>query len=408
MKKKILYVTAEAPYGKFEPFIISELVELKKLVKILVVPRTPKTKIFHNSGKNLVPETLIIPLINIKILSSFIYFIFSNPFLFFRIFNDVFLKARNILVGIKNLIVFPKAAYLSFIINKEKIIHMHAHWGSTPSTIGYILNIITKIPWSFTLHRGDIIENNILKEKIKSVRFVRLISLYWKRELLKIIGNEFKDKMKVLHMGVKCDFNIKEREKTHKNIIAVPATLSERKGHEYLIDACSILVNKGIRNFIIYFYGEGPLEKRINRKIKEKKLEDYIKMLGMIQNDRLLEMYGNRKIDFVVLPSLSEGIPVSLMEAMAYEIPVIATDVGGVRELVENNGILIREKNPKQLADAIEKLLRNKKLRAELGKKGKRKVIKEFNIKIITKQLLALFENEENERKSFNYNSLQE
>jgi len=88
-----------------------------------------------------------------------------------------------------------------------------------------------------------------------------------------------------------------------------------------------------------------------------------------------------------------EGIPVSLMEAMAYGIPVISTNTGGIPELLSNGaGIIVEEKSPKQLAEIILKIMKNKNLRKELAERGYQKVQKEFNIKKNTKTLLELMQ----------------
>jgi len=285
------------------------------------------------------------------------------------------------------------------MIRKKNIEHIHAHWGSTTATMAYIVSRLTSIPWSFTLHRWDIKENNMLKEKVRLAKFVRCISEHGKNELFQIIGKDYQEKIKVVHMGVKTPIDVSESEEPKGFFtIVTPANLLEVKGHKYLIEACFNLVRQGIKNFQCFFYGDGPLRIKLESLIGEKKLTNFVKMPGTLPHEKLIKMYKNKEIDVVVLPSIitkieHEGIPVSLMEAMAYRIPVISTNTGGIPELLSNGaGIIVEEKSPKQLAEIILKIMKNKNLRKELAERGYQKVQKEFNIKKNTKTLLELMQ----------------
>lgn len=396
---KVVYITAKAPYGKGESFILEEMLELVKLGnQIIVIPRNPSKKIFHNRAKQFLNNTIYTPLFNKKIILFFLKSLIFKPILW-RIIFIVFKNSRNLKILYKNLAVIPKAIFISEILKKEKVKHIHAHWGSTTSTMAMIVSIILNISWSITLHRWDIKENNMLMIKIKLAKFVRCISYHGKKELLNIVGIKYNKKIKIIHMGVNVPKKILIK-KTNKNFLKIvtPANLIEVKGHKYLIDACSILIKKNIKNIRFIFYGEGPLRVELENYIKKNCLSEYIKMPGVIPNEKLLEMYKNRDIDIVILPSIKtsngehEGIPVSLMEAMAYEIPVISTSTGGIPELIGNDyGIMIEEKNSLALANAIEKLIKDAKLRKNIGIKGREKIKKDFDIEENCKLLNELF-----------------
>jgi len=223
-----------------------------------------------------------------------------------------------------------------------------------------------------------------------------------KRELLNIISEKYKDKIKIIYTGVTIPKTLESKEKKYnleKFKIVVPANILKVKGHKYLIEACSILVKQGVKNFECIFYGEGSLRAKLENLIKKKRLSEYIKMPGAIPHEILIRMYQDKEIDAVVLPSVitnngeHEGVPVSLMEAMAYSIPVISTNTGGIPELLSNGaGVMIEEKNPRQLATTMLKLIENKNLRKKIGKQGRKRIYKEFNIQRNIKKLLELFE----------------
>jgi glycosyltransferase involved in cell wall biosynthesis len=109
-------------------------------------------------------------------------------------------------------------------------------------------------------------------------------------------------------------------------------------------------------------------------------------------------MYKERIVDILILPSINtgngefEGIPVSLMEAMAFGIPVISTDTGGIPELIgDGSGIMVKEKDPEAIAVSIEKLMNDKPYYDFISERGRKKIERDFNVSIISKELLKLF-----------------
>ena len=397
---KILYITAQTPWGKGETFILEEMLGINyQGADLLVIPRNPSKEIFHDQAKELLDNAIWFPLITPKMVIVSLKSLLIKSTIW-KILRSIIIYSRSFRIFIKNLIVFPKAVFIIKLIRKKNVNHIHAHWGSTTSTMAYIISKICGISWSFTLHRWDIKENNMLKEKIKSSKFVRCISENGKNELLEIIGTDLKNKIKVIHMGVKIPINVDKVNNDEKKYfkIITPANLLAVKGHKYLIEACLILVEEGIKNFECIFYGKGLMKNELKGLIKKKLLNNYIKMPGMIPHEKLIEIYKNKKVNIVILPSINtkngehEGIPVALMEAMAYSIPVISTNTGGIPELLSDKaGVIVEEKKSQQLAIAIKKLIKNRNIRENIGRQGNERVCKEFNIEKNTEKLLELF-----------------
>ncbi len=396
---KIAYITAQTPWGKGETFILEEMLEMKnKKVDFLIIPRNPSKEVFNKEAKVFLENSIWLPLLNFKILNNFFKEALLNAGNL-KILVKIIIYSRSLQILAKNLVIFPKAVFIAKIIKEKKIEHIHSHWGSTTATMAYIVSKITNIPWSFTLHRWDIKENNMLMEKIISAEFTRCISEHGEKELLGMIGRKFEEKVHVVYMGVKIPENIMEMEK-HENLfkIAIPANLVEKKGHKYLIEACEILVEKRVANFQCTFYGDGPLKIKMKKIIKEKGLGDYVNLHGIIPHSDLLQLYQNKKVDLVVLPSIItkegelEGIPVALMEAMAYGVPVISTNTGGIPELLsEGSGIIVNEKSPEELCEAIRRIMTDENLYRELQANGQKKIREEFSAEKNTTVLLRLF-----------------
>lgn len=397
---KIAYITAKIPFGSGESFILTEMLAMKKLgANLIIVPRDRSHELFHKEAKTLLKDTLLLPWLNIKIAITSFIFAVRNPLLFLRLMYDIAFKSRNIKIAIKNLVILPKSLYLSNILKNISICHIHAHWASTTATMAYVISKITGIPWSFTAHRWDIKENNLLKLKVKSALFTRCISEHGKKMILDRIGQGCEQKIKVIYMGVKLiepDYSLIKEDNSF--IVAVPANLYPVKGHKYLIDACNLLKKRNVENFTCVFYGNGYLKNELKEDIDKKNLASHINLLGQIPNEILMELYKNRKVDVVVLPSINtedgehEGIPVSLAEAMAHGVPVISTNTGGIPELIgDGSGIMVKEKDSKAIANAIEKLMKEEIVYDDLIEKGRLKIKTEFNVDTIAKRLINLF-----------------
>ncbi|WP_373032847.1 glycosyltransferase family 4 protein [Sulfurovum sp.] len=168
-----------------------------------------------------------------------------------------------------------------------------------------------------------------------------------------------------------------------------PGRLVKEKGHTYLLEAIERLDKVTIKlcHFIV---GSGPLEEDIKSEIKEKKLLNVVLIPGLLQED-LFQFI--RACDFVVVPSISEGFGMVVGEAMALVKPIVATDIDGVVDMIENNkeGLLVPAKNSEALAKAIERLYNDAALRDSLAENAKEK-IKQFDTKIIAKQWKAYYE----------------
>ena len=390
---RVVYITAHFPFGKEESFLLWEIVALrKKRVKILVVPRSPKL--------NRSFETIKKPLVSFEILFRFVKNIISHPTKFVNALYFI-LKSRSIKIFFKNLIVLPKGIWLSEIIKSWDADHIHAHWASTTSTMAAIASIFSGIPWSFTAHRWDIKENNLLKEKLKLSTFLRVIDKMGEKEVKEIIGtSDLDNKIFIIHMGVKLS-NIKEKKFPKTFTIMCPANLVIIKGHRYLIEACNLLRERRLQ-FKCKLAGEGPLRRELEELVERLSLTKEIEFVGHVPHQTLLHFYSKGDISIVVLPSIEtddgrkEGIPVSLMEAMAYGIPVISTYSGGIPELVQGAGLLVYPKDSVSLANAIEQFIESPQLLRELSKRGRKRVEKDFDIDKIAGKLLDLFSSVEN------------
>ncbi len=158
-------------------------------------------------------------------------------------------------------------------------------------------------------------------------------------------------------------------------LVGTIANLYKTKGLEYLVKAAKILKDKETKFVVI---GEGMEREKLENLIKKYKLEKNFFLIGAIP-----DAYKYLKaFDIFVLPSVKEGFPWTVLEAMAAKVPIIATKVGAISEIMETrkDGLLVESKKPKQLVEAIEKLINNEDLRIELADQAREKVEKEYSL----------------------------
>jgi glycosyltransferase involved in cell wall biosynthesis len=177
---------------------------------------------------------------------------------------------------------------------------------------------------------------------------------------------------------------------TNKRILLNVGSLVPVKGQRYLIEAMKDVI-KEFPNSLLLICGNGPLKKDLQEITNRFVLQDYIKLMGTIHPKDMPLYYTIA--DVFILSSIIEGHPISLLEAMAYLKPIIATEVGGIPETIktQKNGLLVKKQNPKKLTEAIYTVLRDKKL-AEIIGRNAGELIKNFSLDIQATQVLSIYE----------------
>jgi glycosyltransferase involved in cell wall biosynthesis len=206
----------------------------------------------------------------------------------------------------------------------------------------------------------------------------------------------------VIHSGVDCAsfrpptnqeradarraLGISERE----ILISAIGTLEQRKGHRYLIEAIGVLAappaSLKLKCFIV---GQGSVHKVLQGEIAVIRSLERIKLLGRVDDVREL-LWAS---DIFAMPSLKEGLGVAALEAMASNLPVIASDVGGLHEVVNDGrtGIIVPPANSKQIASAIQRLAESDGLRTQMGAAARARVVDNYSMEKMAARTLALY-----------------
>ena len=175
-------------------------------------------------------------------------------------------------------------------------------------------------------------------------------------------------------------------------VIGTVAEWTKNKGLKYLVEAADLLVKSKPAlklKIVLIGSGENPDKKQLQSLIARHKLEPYFVMRDWLDN---VTRYF-RAFDIFVLPSVKEGLPYTVLEAMLANLPVIATTVGGIPEIIDNgsNGILIKPKHNNELSEAVSGLL-DSDIRQLIGASARHKIIQEFALeKMVAKTAKVYF-----------------
>jgi colanic acid/amylovoran biosynthesis glycosyltransferase len=393
---RVIYVTARLPYGVGEPFIVPEIEELERLgCTVSVVPVRPGGEIAHADARRLASRAVCVPLLSPGVARAALAESLARPAAVGRALASL-RGSRSLRVLAKNLAVVPKALWLARQARRLDAKHIHAHWASTSATLAMLAAEVTGIPWSFTAHRWDIAEDNLLRPKARRACFARAISAHGAAELEAAVARPGWSPW-VLPMGVQLPPTPESPPDAGGPLrVLVAARLVEKKGHVHLLEAARRLRDRGVPVHV-ELAGEGPLEEPLRAKATELGLGE-VEFLGNVSHDELLERMSAGRWHAAVLASVVtesgelEGIPVSLVEAMACELAVIGTRTGGIPELLEGGaGLLVPPAEADALADALEQLAGDPVLRAELGERGRARVEEAFSVERVAAALLVRF-----------------
>ncbi|MFC3859776.1 glycosyltransferase family 4 protein [Deinococcus antarcticus] len=388
---KLLYITSTFPYGPGEAFIESEILALQaRGHEVFILPMHARGPVVHGSAAALLHRTLEKPLVNRTILAAALRGWTAWP----RALRLVFTRSPKHLL--KNVGVIPKALWLAGWLRRHGVDHVHVHWAATTASLGLVACALAGVPWSITAHRWDIVENNLLAQKARRASFTRFISRSG-LELAQTRGFPARARHGVIHMGVTLPERAERVGAENAGVFRLlcPANLVPVKGHAHLLEAMALLADESVT---LHIAGHGELEGPLRARMQELNLSRRVSFLGQLPHEDLLGLYRRGEVDAVVLPSvdlgggLHEGIPVSLIEAMAHGVPVISTLTGGIPELLGNGaGVLVPPASPEALADAVASLIRSTELRAQYGTAGQRRVYESFDVRQMVVNLERVF-----------------
>ena len=298
------------------------------------------------------------------------------------------------------LVQFLKSIFHFFwIILFKNIRIIHIHSASRASffrkSIFLLISKIFRRKVMFHIHGAEfnifyhqecgVIKKIYVRRILLLADFIIVLSKQWKKDIDRIGGKA--SKTHIIFNAVKILPLLERKKKSNVNILFM-GRLEQRKGIFDLLKTAENLIQKHI-NIKFILCGDGCVED-LRQRVLEKFPEEFFDIPGWITNKA--KVY--QQADIYVLPSYNEGLPMSILEACNYGLPIVSTPVGGIPEIIEDgtNGFLVKPGDVKALEERLLRLIESPELRKKMGRKGYEKVKDKFNIDHIVDQISKLYE----------------
>src|SRR5215475_5601142 len=280
-------------------------------------------------------------------------------------------------------IYFLEAVVAGDYFERQQVKYIHTHFSST---VLLILARIFRVRYSLTLHGpeefADVAGFHVA-EKVAGATFVATIAQYSMSQVLNASDPAYWQKVVVLPLGVDVDAyrrgSSPPRERGESFRLLSVGRLAAPKGYAILIAAVALLRERG-RNVRLTLVGEGQQRALLEELIARHGLGDVVRLTGALNHERVMDYY--QASDAFVLSSFLEGVPVVLMEAMAMELPCVATWVTGIPEIIESGleGLLVPPASASDIADAVGRLMDDPAAARQLGSAARRKVAARYHL----------------------------
>jgi glycosyltransferase involved in cell wall biosynthesis len=277
------------------------------------------------------------------------------------------------------------AVYLGEQLRKAGIGRIHAHWASYPTTVALVIRWIFGIPFSFSAHAYDIyLVPQLLPVKVRSAEFVVTCARINAAYIEQLAGPAAHQRIHVNYHGVDLARFAPAHRPAADGVprIVTCGRLQIYKGHHVLLRACAAL-KQPVRCIVI---GEGPQRANLEELARSLGIADRVEFTGPLPQEEVARYYSQATLFVlasIVVTSYSKRdvIPNVLAEAMAMQVPVVATDISGISELVcdGSSGRLVPPSDPDALAHVLDELLRDEAQRRRLALGGYEKVVAEFD-----------------------------
>ena len=395
MSGPIAYILAEFP-SLSETFILREMIELRHCGVQLVIfaLRAAPSHRVHERARELIPITHYRPpLLSLPTVADACYFLARRPL---RLSSCLGMALRQPWPGtfetLRRLRHVFTACSFARACGRLGVRQIHAHFANLPAEIAMAMAQLTGLKFSISTHAGDIHlqDRRRLCAKLDRAAFVTVCC----RAHVELVAGLSPTPVELIYHGI--DPGEYSPPWPEPGLILAVGRLEEKKGFTVLLEALALLTRRGVacRSIIA---GEGRLRFQLEERVRTLGLQERVEFAGE-QSERQVERLLRRASVFA-WPSVvarngdRDGLSNVLLEAMAARLPIVASRVGAVEELVRDgeNGLLAEPGNAGDLADKLALLLADAGLRARLGAAGRATVERNFDIRQWIPKLAAHF-----------------
>ncbi len=309
----------------------------------------------------------------------------------------LFAPWRDVEMRLENYWAFCCGVYLADKFVKAGIRHVHGAWASGPATAAWVIHKLEGISYSFTARAQDVRPpDGFLAEKLADCAFARADSSFNVPHLRACLPESGRDRVHLVYNT--CTLS---QEKTAPVPMERPVRLVgigriiEKKGFVYLLKAAKILVAEGVDVRVTIVGGGGQMRAL---KAEAEGLGDRVNLVGPMAHDRISGVL--MESDVLVMPSIvpegtekSDGLPTVIVEAMCLGVPVVATDVASIGDVVLNGktGLLVPQKDERALADAVKTLLDDRERALAMADEARRHIAEIFSEENTVGRMVELF-----------------
>jgi colanic acid/amylovoran biosynthesis glycosyltransferase len=304
---------------------------------------------------------------------------------------------RSLEVGGENVWAFFCGFRLARFFEEEQIQHIHAPFANGPAMAAWVASTLTGIPFSFTGRAVDIYPpDGALSEKIRDSVLVRA-NTRCNVGYLQGLANGEPDKIRLVYNGYPLkEFSLAPVEMKPPFRLLSLGRFARFKGFDVLLRAARILRDQGL-DFHLTMAGAGPEGLRLRWLRRTLGLTDCVSFPGYVTHDRVSELFCST--DVFVMPSVihatgeRDGIPNVIMEALLHRVPVVATDLAAITEVIRDGetGVMAPAGDPMALAGAIQRMTSDRERAMEMASSGNRRVLEQFNPEENHRKILELY-----------------
>jgi colanic acid/amylovoran biosynthesis glycosyltransferase len=422
--KRLAYVLATFP-TLTETFVVGEILELRRrgLTIDLFALRPSAAPVPSPEAEGLRSETTYArPLGDRRLLAANVRRALRQPLRYFGTLAMLVRGTwRNPVHCAKTVALFATAADLAGEMERRGVEHLHAHWATYPTTLALAVGALIGRRYSFTAHAWDVsLIRTFLPEKVRRATFVVTCTAENRQALAALVPAGERAKVRLNYHGISLDRfppATRPAAPARPHIVSC-GSLFERKGFADLVRACALLQARGVA-FHCTLIGDGPQRPILERLVEASGLREHVTLTGALAPTEVARACAGA--DVFALPCLArsvgagdaeadalkaleawfegprseikDGIPNVLVEAMATGAAVVASAIAGIPELIEDDvtGVLVPQKDPVALADALAALLADPARRRRLGERAAADVRARFDRRVNVTALTDIF-----------------
>jgi glycosyltransferase involved in cell wall biosynthesis len=292
-----------------------------------------------------------------------------------------------------------QALELAVVVRARGIRHLHAHFGSSATTVARLAAKVAGITYTFTAHAKDIFHESVdptdLRRKLSDAQRTVTVSDFNLAYLREAYGPAA-DRVERLYNGLDLDSFAYSAPVDRPPVVVAVGRLVEKKGFADLLDAMALLSRRGVHAHCV-IVGTGEQETRLLERASALKLGGTVAFAGGLHQHRVKELVAGAAVFaapcVVGADGNRDGLPTVLLEAMALGTPCVSTDVTGIPEILADGitGLMVAQHDPAALAGALEQLLGAADLRVRLAERARALIEADFDVRAQTARLRELF-----------------